>query len=206
LGQIEILGVQLATERAAGAVCGDKNCIRISFHWAAISNLDDLTTMLRERSTRRSFHIAIIHSCGALIAAALAIPAAFYLLIKPKNQDADWLEIADLKQLGMDAPEQILFDRRRTDGWRKVVEKAATWVVRTNDNKVVAFTPFCTHLGCAYHWESANKSFVCPCHMSAFALDGKVLNGPAARPLDRYACRVEAGKILIGSQVERSDA
>ena len=159
--------------------------------------------MLTERSTRRSFYIVCINLFGALLATAVAIPAAFYLLIKPKDQEANWLEIADVKQLGMEQPEQILYYRKRTDGWRKVVEKASAWVVRTKDNKVVAYTPWCTHLGCAYHWENQEKSFVCPCHKSVFSMDGKVLSGPAPRPLDRYECKVEAGKILIGSQ-ERS--
>jgi Rieske Fe-S protein len=35
-------------------------------------------------------------------------------------------------------------------------------------------------------------------------LDGKVLAGPAPRPLDRYVSRVEGGKLLIGLQVKRS--
>lgn len=147
--------------------------------------------ILTERTTRRTLYRAIISSLGALIAAALAIPASLYLLIKPKNREADWVEIADVRQLGIGG---------------QVVEKSATWVVLTKENRVIAFVPFCTHLGCAYHWENATNSFVCPCHMSVFAMDGKVMNGPAARPLDRYACRVEAGKILIGSQAERSNA
>jgi menaquinol-cytochrome c reductase iron-sulfur subunit len=162
--------------------------------------------IITERTTRRTLYRAIISSLGALIAAALAIPAALYLLIKPKDREADWVEIADVRQLGIGEPKQILFNRRRIDGWRQVVEKSATWVVLTKENRVIAFAPFCTHLGCAYHWENATNSFVCPCHMSVFAMDGKVMNGPAARPLDRYACRVEAGKILIGSQAERSNA
>lgn len=159
--------------------------------------------MLTERSTRRSFYLVFINLLGALLTAALAIPAAIYLLFKPKNQEANWLEIADVNQLGMNRPEQILYSRKHMDGWRKVVEKTSAWVVRTSDNKIIAFAPGCTHLGCPYHWESEKKSFVCPCHNSVFAMDGKVLQGPAPRPLDRFECKVEAGKILIGSQ-ERS--
>jgi menaquinol-cytochrome c reductase iron-sulfur subunit len=158
-----------------------------------------------EQPTRRKFYVIIINALGAAITAAFAIPAALYLLVKPKNgEGGDWVEVADLEQLKVGKPEEIRYNRKRTDGWQKVVEKATTWVVRTDQNKVVAFNPSCTHLGCAYHWDDAGRHFVCPCHTSMFSADGKVLQGPAARPLDRYISKVESGKILIGPQIEKS--
>ena len=157
--------------------------------------------------TRRSFFVSITNLLGAVITAGLAIPSAAYLLLKPKGGEAgDWVEVADLAQLTVGKPEEIVYKRKRTDGWRKVVEKASTWVVRTADNKVVAFTPSCTHLGCAYHWEDSVKTFVCPCHSSLFAMDGKVLGGPAPRPLDRFVSKVEKGKILISPEIDQSNS
>lgn len=139
-----------------------------------------------------------------MIAAAVAIPAAAYLLIRPKGSENNGLsEVADLSQLKIGKPEEVLYDRKRVDGWRKVTEKASTWLVRTDDHSVIAFNPACTHLGCGYHWDAPANHFICPCHASAFSIDGKVLAGPAARPLDRYVTKVEGGKILIGSQVDQ---
>jgi menaquinol-cytochrome c reductase iron-sulfur subunit len=77
-------------------------------------------------------------------------------------------------------------------------------VTRLKGGQVVAFAPQCTHLGCAYHWDEKNQNFLCPCHTSTFALDGRVLEGPAPRPLDRYESRVENGRLLLG-RVIRSD-
>jgi menaquinol-cytochrome c reductase iron-sulfur subunit len=158
--------------------------------------------MHEEPQTRRNFYVAAINLLGAVLGAAVAIPAAAYLLIRPKSaEEGGFSEVGNLEQLQVGKPQEVLYTRKRVDGWRKVNEKASTWLVKTDANTVVAFNPACTHLGCAYHWDSGAKEFICPCHASVFSIEGKVLAGPAPRPLDRYVAKVEDGKILIGSQV-----
>jgi len=154
--------------------------------------------------TRRSFYSTLISGLGSTIGVALALPSAAYLLLGRKSSKAgSFVEAAELAQLEVGKPRELTFEQTRVDGWRTFQEKVIAWVVRTDETSVVAYSPRCTHLGCAYHWEEPRNQFVCPCHESRFSIDGKVLGGPAARPLDRYAVRVENSKVLIGSEIRK---
>jgi Rieske Fe-S protein len=156
-------------------------------------------------TTRRSFHRWMIHLLGAAMTAVIAAPAALYLFLKPKSSGGeDLVEIADLAELTEGVPREVVYYRTRIDGWKRSREKATTWVVKTGQSSAVAFNPQCPHLGCIYHWEDEGEAFLCPCHASSFARDGKVVAGPAPRPLDRYVTRVEGGKLLVSSRTVKS--
>jgi cytochrome b6-f complex iron-sulfur subunit len=52
---------------------------------------------------------------------------------------------------------------------------------------VAAIYKVCTHLGCIYSWTPANNRFECPCHGSKYRLDGRRIESPAPRTLDRFS-------------------
>lgn len=56
-------------------------------------------------------------------------------------------------------------------------------VYRDSHGKVCALSPVCPHLGCDVRWNTAEKSWDCPCHGSRFSAEGKVVNGPAVTDL-----------------------
>lgn len=57
-------------------------------------------------------------------------------------------------------------------------------VYRDPGGELHALSARCTHLGCAVHWNGAERSWDCPCHASRFDVDGMVLHGPAPTPLE----------------------
>jgi menaquinol-cytochrome c reductase iron-sulfur subunit len=152
-----------------------------------------------EGLTRRRFYIGAIYAMWAAITAALGVPTLAYLLFPPKaRRDSEWVEAGDVSKLGPGSPVELTFRRNRVDGWKVISEKSTAWVVKQADDSVVAYGPQCTHLGCAYHWEEKQDQFLCPCHTSLFAIDGRVVSGPAPRPLDRYDVKIEGARLLIG--------
>jgi cytochrome b6-f complex iron-sulfur subunit len=60
-------------------------------------------------------------------------------------------------------------------------------IAHTGDATYVACSAICTHRGCLVEYQSESQQFFCPCHQSRFALDGKVLRGPARKPLREYS-------------------
>ncbi|MGV8981228.1 FAD-dependent oxidoreductase [Clostridium sp.] len=55
----------------------------------------------------------------------------------------------------------------------------------------------CTHVGCELKWNSAEKSWDCPCHGSRFSFEGDIVEGPAVRKLNHY----KEGKNTIDSKI-----
>jgi cytochrome b6-f complex iron-sulfur subunit len=71
--------------------------------------------------------------------------------------------------------------------------KHGVWVVRheyEGQTQIYALKAVCTHLGCTPNWLEGERRFKCPCHGSGFYKDGINFEGPAPRPLERYAIRV----------------
>jgi cytochrome b6-f complex iron-sulfur subunit len=82
----------------------------------------------------------------------------------------------------------------------KVVERFKDknmWIVR-NEGKIYALSTTCTHLGCTPNWLESAAKFKCPCHGSGFYISGINFEGPAPRPLERWAIAIgDDGQIVV---------
>ncbi|MFD5296094.1 FAD-dependent oxidoreductase [Streptomyces mutabilis] len=58
-------------------------------------------------------------------------------------------------------------------------------VYRDEAGALHAVSSRCTHLGCLVSFNAAERAWECPCHGSRFDTDGKVIQGPATKPLER---------------------
>jgi cytochrome b6-f complex iron-sulfur subunit len=82
----------------------------------------------------------------------------------------------------------------------KVVERfkeQKIWVVK-DQGVIYALSTTCTHLGCTPQWLEREQKFKCPCHGSGFYMSGINFEGPAPRPLERWALSVgDDGQIVV---------
>ena len=85
-------------------------------------------------------------------------------------QYTDWVtggDVSGVEEIGLDQGAVL----RR--GLRKVA------IYRDEQGAMHERSAVCNHLGCIVHWNTAEKTWDCPCHGSRFDKHGKVINGPA---------------------------
>lgn len=130
-------------------------------------------------TSRRDFFTA----CACLIAGGCASVAARPVAI---NGDVVRLSLAGYPEL------------TRAGGSAKILPVGAAdpvYVLALGENRYVALSPICTHRGCTVNIEGPR--LVCPCHGSTYDREGRVLRGPAERPLGRHELTVSGGDLII---------
>ena len=150
-------------------------------------------------TSRRGVLTAAFYGILGSIGSSVGIPAVRYLFSPPRSTgESEWADAGDVSGLAAGAPRELTFRRLRRDAWKLFSETAGAWIVKSPAGQITAFSPMCTHLGCAYRWEGRRNEFVCPCHGSRFGVDGRVLEGPAPRDLDRYLVKIEGQRLWLG--------
>src|SRR5205807_2670080 len=98
-----------------------------------------------------------------------------------ENLDVAWRFVRDAVSSGdVPSPEEIPVGEGRLI--RRGAHKIAAY--RDEQGTLHEHSAVCTHLKCTVAWNSAEKSWDCPCHGSRFDALGKVLNGPAVSDLE----------------------
>jgi Rieske Fe-S protein len=107
-------------------------------------------------------------SFGAIILSSVTALAGVLRLTKPN------VYYEESKKFRVGNPENYPV------GFVKKLEEERIYIF-SDDNGLHAITAVCTHLGCIV--ALSDTGFDCPCHGSKYTRDGKVIAGPAPRPL-----------------------
>jgi len=97
---------------------------------------------------------------------------------------AAFLASRRLTRRGVPAAALLVVEKRRVPARGALVYRESRIAVVREGNRYYALSLVCTHLGCTV--EVTPKTVSCPCHGSVFDRSGKVVRGPADRPLERY--------------------
>jgi len=136
---------------------------------------------------------------------ASGIPSILDPIHDPDNDqpsEEPWSKVALLSNVpedGIPAKFSVTLEKV-TDAWTTLrdVPVGAVYLVRKG-NLIKAFNLKCPHLGCAIDYRGNKGDFFCPCHNSAFDLDGSISNpdSPSPRGMDELETKTEEGFVWI---------
>ena len=76
------------------------------------------------------------------------------------------------------------------------------YIVRAKAGYFYSLSAVCTHLGCITQYRTSENKIACPCHGSIFDIDGRVLSGPAPRPLEHLQIEQnDRGELVVDKGV-----
>lgn len=167
---------------------------------------------VEEPNSRRYFLNSVASVViGALISLTPLFAGIAFLLDpilkrRPRFRGGDaegFIPIAKLSELSDDGtPQRFVLRADKLDAWNLFKNQTigTVYVRKMPGDKLLAFNDTCPHLGCKVEFQENQKCFLCPCHASAFSLDGEPTNKIPPRPLDRLAYKTENGEIWIKYQ------
>jgi ubiquinol-cytochrome c reductase iron-sulfur subunit len=123
-----------------------------------------------------------------------AEPSVFFPTVN-ENGDVEEAEYHGTELLNAKAKAAVILVRMHPDVITPEPDRE-NWGV----NGILCYSKICTHVGCPISlWEQQTHQVLCPCHQSTFDLadNGKVLFGPAARPLPQLPIAVDDEGYLI---------
>lgn len=154
--------------------------------------------MSERNISRRNFMVRAILTIFTFIGVAMAfVLGTFGIGPALKKREPQWSDLGTSDDLIPNEPQERRFFEVVKRGWKEERVERSIWLVKKYNGDITAFSPACPHLGCGYRWVTKEGRFFCPCHASVFDIDGRVISGPAPRPLDTLETKVEAGRVYV---------
>ncbi len=148
--------------------------------------------------SRRGFLKLATNLMIGLVAAVLAVPLIGGIIGSSfRLKKLSWAQVGDISSLPLGQPIRMKFPYKTEDAYVRETVTKDVWVIKRSSSEVTVFSPICPHLGCHYDWHPGKEEFICPCHGSIYSMTGKVLGGPAPRPLDTLPWKLENDRLFI---------
>lgn len=148
---------------------------------------------------RRDFVKVVTAILGTVMAATIGLPAIGYILAPAMKKQASeaWIPTGPVESYPVGEPTLFNFTRSKINGWEKTTNSYGVYIVRGENDEILALSNTCTHLSCRVTWKPEEDWYACPCHAGYFDIQGEVVEGPPPRPLDEYETKVEEGTLYI---------
>jgi len=114
-----------------------------------------------------------------------------------KKKKKIYSEVTSIGSIPVNTPVTYSFVITEEDAFIKTIKPHDVWTVKKSGDEITVYSPICPHLGCRYQWHPERKLFICPCHHSMFDINGKVVSGPAPRPLDTLPKKIENNHLYV---------
>ena len=167
----------------------------------------DDASIVQDEATRRGF---LAHTASVLVGGIICIVpflSGLIVFLDPLRRSAGkakLIDVAPLEAVPDDGvPHEFAVRADRQDAWNRYpnVPVGSVYLIRQPGQKTVkAFNATCPHLGCMVGYLPDKKYFRCPCHTSAFDLDGKRkldISTVPPRDMDKLECSVKRNRIIV---------
>ncbi len=149
---------------------------------------------------RRNFLIKTAAAITGGIAAIFPFAIGLFTFADPLRRRSagngeGFVRVASLTAVPDDGvPRQFAIVADRTDSWSRLPNEpiGAIYLRRKKgEEEPQAFNAICPHAGCFVGYTAERNLFQCPCHNSAFQLDGSIIQpSPSPRAMDELPCEI----------------
>ncbi len=141
------------------------------------------------KTSRRSFLNYVLSISGLGLAVSILYPLISFLK-PPKQNEAEVSSVlaCKLSEIEKEGFKIIRF------GNKPVI------LIRTAEDKLVAFSAVCTHLDCTVQYRKDMGTIWCACHNGKYDLTGRNISGPPPRPLDPFVVNLKSEEIYISKK------
>jgi Rieske Fe-S protein len=110
-------------------------------------------------------------------------PSRKDIVASAKNFVVQNINVADMLVCGKTSPKPGDITVNEDEAQVIKTDGQITGSYKDNNGELHLVNTTCTHMGCELAWNSAEKTWDCPCHGSRFKYEGGIVKGPAISPL-----------------------